>query len=1239
MALLSLFSSLFGKSRNVRAIHRREIPAIEILEQRIAPASLINGRTVEFTDADGDSVTITASKAIFKAGTVNKILQFDTGGVDGNSNTEQQLQLVNISKIKGAGLSLTIDSTAAGLGNGFVDVGFVNARNRDIGTVDIDGDLGRYVAGKRTGQTLGTQALIVESIGARGITTQDAGGTLETIVAGGLGQLTVNGDIVGATVNVGGAVGTDRIGQINIAGSLIGGTTASSGVIRAQGEIGPITIGGDIRGGTADETGQIGSTARVGAVALGGSIVGGVGLRSGALLSTGELAQVTIQGSIQGGLGINSGTIGSASSIVGVSIQGSLLGGRGQDSGAILSGGGIGFVNVLGDIQRDLTSKSAAIGAGGVLGDVTIGNRLQSEIIAGASVGRVTVGGTISQAEVRTPGSIAAITVNSDLSEVVGIVLSVFNAGRDIGPITVGRHIFDSVFVAGSYFSGSLSTLGAGYSPSSIGFDSLPHTDFAGPSSIGAITVASVAGDNTAIVESSFFAGVSGLDSPPPNGGTIGPVTADTGVWRSSFVSGSLGALTVAAGRVQSVDYFATDASATGKGIGAISVTAPSNMSSAITTSNFVSAQQIGAIEALLLNGGGGEFSTPIGAISESNFTAATTIASIFAQAIITPGVDSSKFTAGTGIGNVTAISQTNYGFSDTLVRSGGNLGTVSATSTFGGDAIFFSGFNARGSIAGVDATGNISVSAFIAGIDLGADFTVTPINISEELILFTSNVRSEGVASSNLTIQTSAFGAFGFGGTGSEADTVGTGNISIGPVILGGANDSSSSIHSSTFLGGVTSLGADGFVGTDDDVVLAGARIESITADGTVDSSRFKSAAIGNTEVRGIFSTLYQAIGGAVGEIDAFGGIASSQIQGTSIGKTTVGNGRISNTNYLSTGTGTDPGIADITVNWNASGTFGGAAISQSNFTSGTTIANVSATVTGIPSAGSASAISVTEFNAHRTIGDITGRNNATVFLESPVSALNALALVTVRSGISGPGGIGNITATIADPLRSGSAIHMGTFDAGSGNIASITATALNADGIVSAIFRAGGTIGDITASTTGFASSGSVFSAGTSIGNVKLTGDLRDVRVLAGYDIGTDMVYGNEDLSPTSTAMKVGAKVGTVTTVGLFERVDIISSVNPGADYNFGGSDDTIVGTGGSIGLIDITVGKTFFVRPDGFGNAGVEATAFADSDPMVPGTQIVINGNTVTLPLLLGPDGSSTRFVVLDGKPPLS
>jgi hypothetical protein len=64
-------------------------PTIEPLEARIAPATLLNPTTVTYQDIDGDNVTVKLNKAVLDESTINDVLKFSTGAVDGCNTTPQ----------------------------------------------------------------------------------------------------------------------------------------------------------------------------------------------------------------------------------------------------------------------------------------------------------------------------------------------------------------------------------------------------------------------------------------------------------------------------------------------------------------------------------------------------------------------------------------------------------------------------------------------------------------------------------------------------------------------------------------------------------------------------------------------------------------------------------------------------------------------------------------------------------------------------------------------------------------------------------------------------------------------------------------------------------------------------------------------------------------------------------------------------------------------------------------------
>jgi hypothetical protein len=152
-------------------------------------------------------------------------------------------------------------------GNGFVNIGFIDAAGVDLGAVTLPGDLGRIAAGTAGGpaKVPGLKSLTVESFGLLGTSTQASGGSNIGEIQGALAALTVKGDLR-PELDISGTDGT--LGKATIGGSII-----TSGNISAHAGIGSLKVGGDIR--AVDGTLFIVSNAgAIGSVAVAGSIVG-----------------------------------------------------------------------------------------------------------------------------------------------------------------------------------------------------------------------------------------------------------------------------------------------------------------------------------------------------------------------------------------------------------------------------------------------------------------------------------------------------------------------------------------------------------------------------------------------------------------------------------------------------------------------------------------------------------------------------------------------------------------------------------------------------------------------------------------------------------------------------------------------------------------------------------------------------------------------------------------------------
>ena len=445
---------------------------IERLESRIAPAMLLSPTTVTYQDVDGDDVTVKFSSPLFTSAAVaDGILKFDTGTVAGNSNAApEQLQLIDLTGIPGAttaGLTITVTAVHNAMhgGDGFVNVGAINATGRDLGSVKIAGDLGQVDSGDGTPAAPALKTLDVHSMGEFGTSTQAGGGSLVSTFAGAIGTLKIAGNFNGAKIETtGGADGkigalkiggsvfggsvdetgfivtTGNIDSVTIGGAVIGGAANSSGRIWCQGaKLGPVKIGGNVTGGAMSGTGsansgKIESNGLISSVTIGGSLLGGADTLSGAIVGNGSDAAgavgvVKITGEIRGGAGLESGGIFALDSqIASVSVGGSLIGGTGFNSGAI-RGKIINAVTVLGSIIGGSDEDSGVIKTRDLLGTVFVGGSV--------------IGGTgTSSGAVASDDVIRSVTVKGDLRGGAMDDAGVIDGDGDVGSVTIGGSIY-----------------------------------------------------------------------------------------------------------------------------------------------------------------------------------------------------------------------------------------------------------------------------------------------------------------------------------------------------------------------------------------------------------------------------------------------------------------------------------------------------------------------------------------------------------------------------------------------------------------------------------------------------------------------------------------------------------------------------------------------------------------------------------------------------------------------------
>lgn len=489
---------------------------IEPLEPRIAPATLVDARTILFNEADGDLVTVKFSKDVFtgnpaaQLAKANEVFKFDAGEVAQTIDPAQQLRLIDFTKLPTTftgsianGVSLTITAEQRAAGDGFADVGAIEATGISLGKVTIDGDLGQIDAGG-VNFKIGLAGLTVQSLGARGTSTQipvptpttdnpapdlvstitgalpalkvfddvqearlsvlhgrNAQGNLTTL--GNLGSISIGGSLIGRPalavasdqtgfIEADGNIGTTKIGA-GVGDGIHGGGGKSSGRIRAGGSIASVTISGSIFGGAGLESGMIASEGSMGAVRIGISLLGGAGENSGVLRSFSSLAKVAIGVDLAAGTGAGSGVVFSRGAMGAVFIEGFIDGARpgaGAGSAGIFGGAGVASVTVLGHVFGGAQAQTGFIESGRDLGPVKI-------------LGHLTGGAGAASGVVLAHGKLAAFTLGGDLLGGAGAQSGLVRSGFDpLQPGDMGAVVIQgSVVGAGGDSSGSILSGGA----------------------------------------------------------------------------------------------------------------------------------------------------------------------------------------------------------------------------------------------------------------------------------------------------------------------------------------------------------------------------------------------------------------------------------------------------------------------------------------------------------------------------------------------------------------------------------------------------------------------------------------------------------------------------------------------------------------------------------------------------------------------------------------------------------
>ncbi len=362
---------------------------LEPLEARIAPASLSgDGKTISFSDADGDEVTVKLSQRVPDATTAADVFKF-SGSAFGDSGN-QTLQEIDLTKLgltpeQAKKFKVEVKTKPAGGGNGTTDVGGINATGLDVNRVKVSGNLGHITAGDADQTSPAIDLLETGSLGV--------GDTTASTITGGLKVMKVQGNVEGKVQIQ--TTATTAADKIEVGGKVAGGATDQSGQLLVTGSVKVLKVAGGIEGAGGADSGVVTVTGDASSVEVGG-VHGGGGQRSGTLKVTGNVL-IGSFGNVEGGTGTDSGT----TEISGSLKRGSAgnISGDAMGSGSMIVGsfGTFKLESVTGDGDESGLFSSAGGGkALTVSGNLTGGDGINSgRIESGLPILSVKIGGNI----------------------------------------------------------------------------------------------------------------------------------------------------------------------------------------------------------------------------------------------------------------------------------------------------------------------------------------------------------------------------------------------------------------------------------------------------------------------------------------------------------------------------------------------------------------------------------------------------------------------------------------------------------------------------------------------------------------------------------------------------------------------------------------------------------------------------------------------------------------------------
>jgi hypothetical protein len=211
-----------------------------------------DGKTATFVDVDGDLVTVKRTAGAFSMGEFQITPTAALGGLFA--------KLTLTAAPKNALFNVTISAKVGPTGgNGFVNVGEIDADGIDVGAITVGGELQGLEVGNNDDTVKALGSLTVQSLGEVGGTSQFGD---EINGEHGLGSITVKTDIRGTSIF------SNHQDSGNLSSLTVGGSVSRATIQSAAG-IGSITIGGSFRDG-----GRIQAVNRVSAVSIGGDLSG-----------------------------------------------------------------------------------------------------------------------------------------------------------------------------------------------------------------------------------------------------------------------------------------------------------------------------------------------------------------------------------------------------------------------------------------------------------------------------------------------------------------------------------------------------------------------------------------------------------------------------------------------------------------------------------------------------------------------------------------------------------------------------------------------------------------------------------------------------------------------------------------------------------------------------------------------------------------------------------------------------